>query len=293
MKIGEVMALTGLTRKAIHYYEAEGLIQPLIDLENGYRIFSENEVETLRKISDLRKVGLSIEDIRGVLANPSSLPTQLERQLEAINREIGELGRVKQLLEECLHLVKIEEAKNDDMLNLLQEGLKRQHAEENDATIVRQLLQLFPGPYGRLIASHFAPFLGTNHDKDSWNQIVDFLDNADPVEFPEELRRIYDELSETDLEDLVNQHQQQIVNILSMSEEQLQKYAEEIHKVYQTRSEFLTEPVRSSISSLKTNLSDSGYYSSFVEGLKRLSPLYASYQRKMGRLLELIEKRLL
>ena len=47
MRINEVMKETGLTKKAIYYYENEGLIKPQKDPENNYRNYTEEEVRKL------------------------------------------------------------------------------------------------------------------------------------------------------------------------------------------------------------------------------------------------------
>ena len=66
MLISEVCSITGLTKKAIEYYEEKGLIAPRVE-ENGYRNFSSEDVARLKEISDVRKLGLSIPEIRSVL----------------------------------------------------------------------------------------------------------------------------------------------------------------------------------------------------------------------------------
>lgn len=64
MKINEVEALVGITRKNIRFYEAEGLLSPRRNSQNGYRDYGETEVEVLRRIKLLRKLGLPLEEIR-------------------------------------------------------------------------------------------------------------------------------------------------------------------------------------------------------------------------------------
>jgi len=49
MLINEVCKRCGLTKKAIEYYEEQGLTRPQI-MENGYRVFSEDDVIQLNKI---------------------------------------------------------------------------------------------------------------------------------------------------------------------------------------------------------------------------------------------------
>lgn len=72
MFINEVCKNCGLTKKAIEYYEQQQLICPKI-LENGYRDFSEAEVEQLKKIAVLRKLGFSVSDIQAVLNSKSTV----------------------------------------------------------------------------------------------------------------------------------------------------------------------------------------------------------------------------
>ena len=66
MLINEVCKECSLTKKAVEYYIEQGLIFPTIQ-ENGYRCFSDEDAECLKKISVLRDLGLSVADIRLVL----------------------------------------------------------------------------------------------------------------------------------------------------------------------------------------------------------------------------------
>lgn len=54
MKINEVEAAVGVTKKNIRFYEEEGLISPRREPGNGYRSYSEADVERLRRIKLLR-----------------------------------------------------------------------------------------------------------------------------------------------------------------------------------------------------------------------------------------------
>ena len=59
MLINEVCKRCGLTKKAIEYYEEQGLTRPQI-MGNGYRVFSEDDVIRLNKITVLRGLGISV-----------------------------------------------------------------------------------------------------------------------------------------------------------------------------------------------------------------------------------------
>ena len=71
MMIHEVIARTGLTRKAIEYYIDQGLICPETQ-ENGYREFSGNDVARLTSIAVYRKLGVSIPEIKAILSDSST-----------------------------------------------------------------------------------------------------------------------------------------------------------------------------------------------------------------------------
>lgn len=87
MKINEAEALAGVPRKTIRFYEAEGLLSPRRNRANGYRDYGEEEVEALRKIKLLRKLGLPIAEIRQIQQGALTLTDGLNRHAIALNRE--------------------------------------------------------------------------------------------------------------------------------------------------------------------------------------------------------------
>ena len=87
MKINEVEALVGITKKNIRFYEGEGLLTPRRNSENGYRDYGEAEVETLRRIKLLRKLGLPLEEIRQMLSGTHTIGDGMRRHLVTLERE--------------------------------------------------------------------------------------------------------------------------------------------------------------------------------------------------------------
>lgn len=53
MTIKEVEELTGLSRSNVRFYEKERLIFPSRNEKNGYRDYSESDVENIKKIAYL------------------------------------------------------------------------------------------------------------------------------------------------------------------------------------------------------------------------------------------------
>ncbi|NGO72901.1 MerR family transcriptional regulator [Streptomyces boncukensis] len=66
MLIGELSRRTGVSRRLLRYYEAQGLLEAERGA-NGYREYGEESVVTVRRIRALLRAGLSTEVIREVL----------------------------------------------------------------------------------------------------------------------------------------------------------------------------------------------------------------------------------
>lgn len=87
MKINEVEALAGITKKNIRFYEEQGLLSPRRNSENGYRDYGDEEVRILRQIKLLRKLGLPIEEIRKMRQGTHTVADGMRRHLVSLERE--------------------------------------------------------------------------------------------------------------------------------------------------------------------------------------------------------------
>ena len=160
----EIQNKTGLTRKAIEYYEEKGLINPQKS-ENGYRDYSEKDLEVLTKVVLLRKIGLSIAEIEDYLSSDRNLLSSILRRkqhqldIEEKRKEILELlvrGESQQLIYEKIKLIEAEES------------------------IYERLEKSFPGYFGQMMFAAYQPFLKEPLDKDgkeAYEKFVDYLDN--------------------------------------------------------------------------------------------------------------------
>ena len=88
MKINDVERKTGLTQKAIRLYERKGLINIARD-ENGYRNYSDEDIEALKTIKLFRSVGVSIADIKLYLFGVMTLDEMLDKRKSEILKERG------------------------------------------------------------------------------------------------------------------------------------------------------------------------------------------------------------
>ena len=94
MTIKEMEARSGMARANIRFYEAEGLISPLREA-NGYRNYSEEDLELLLRIKLLRTLGLSLEEIKSLSQGEEELGNALDKRLVQLNREQAERARAE------------------------------------------------------------------------------------------------------------------------------------------------------------------------------------------------------
>ena len=110
MKINEVEAQVGITKKNIRFYEEQGLLSPRRNSENGYREYGGREVSQLKQIKLLRKLGLSLEEIRQMQSGAHTVGDGMRRHLVTLERERRNLDRAMEL---CSSLTVREERLED------------------------------------------------------------------------------------------------------------------------------------------------------------------------------------
>ncbi|WP_454123581.1 Cu(I)-responsive transcriptional regulator [Kosakonia sp. Marseille-Q7440] len=98
MNISDVAKKTGLTSKAIRFYEQKGLVTPPLRGENGYRSYNQQHLNELTLLRQARQVGFNLEEC-GELVNLFNDPARHSADVKArtlqkvaeIERHISEL----------------------------------------------------------------------------------------------------------------------------------------------------------------------------------------------------------
>ena len=86
MRINEVVKLTGVSARTLQYYDEIGLLIPQ-KLDNGYRDYTEENLEKLQKILFYRFLKFKLNDIKELLEDDFDNLKILEQQRELILRE--------------------------------------------------------------------------------------------------------------------------------------------------------------------------------------------------------------
>lgn len=104
MNISSVAKKTGLTPKAIRFYEQKGLVSPPARRENGYRSYNALHLEELTLLRQARQVGFTLEECRELVVlfnDPGRHSDDVKRRTLAKVREIevhiAELNQMRQL----------------------------------------------------------------------------------------------------------------------------------------------------------------------------------------------------
>lgn len=95
LTVGQAAAHLGLTVRTLHHWDAIGLAGPSSRSAAGYRLYAEDDLERLRRITVYRELGLDLETIRSILDDSSSPVVKVLRdQQEQLMARIERLGRL-------------------------------------------------------------------------------------------------------------------------------------------------------------------------------------------------------
>ena len=102
MQIQTVSTQSGVSAQTIRYYESVGLLPEPQRQPNGYRIYAPEDVERVRFVAGARRLGLSIDDIREIVALRdtgeapcSTVLALLQQKADEIQQRIAELQRME------------------------------------------------------------------------------------------------------------------------------------------------------------------------------------------------------
>lgn len=253
------MIITGLTRKAIYYYEEVGLIKPIKDTANDYRIYTENDVDRLKKINALRKLDVSIKDINSFFDKSLGLNKIMCKQLDLFKNRIQLLNKSKEIIENVI------EDYNKGNTDTITGDLEKliiyldMDAKACSCYMSKQLERIFPGGFGKIMSIMYGTFLDEpidNAEKEvAWVGFVNNLDSVVEIKYPEDIKNILEELFEKINKDGLN-------NFKNKSENLIKNVITPINE--------LTSEERDAIDKKIENSKNNGDYEDITEKTKKL-----------------------
>ena len=87
-----VSKLTGVSIRALHYYDTIGLLKPAQVTESGYRLYDDTALEKLYMILVFRELGLTLKEIADILHAPDFDRNHcLEKQIKLMQERVAKL----------------------------------------------------------------------------------------------------------------------------------------------------------------------------------------------------------
>ena len=265
MLINEIVNEVGMTKRAIKYYEEKGLLSIKKD-DNGYRNYTREDIEILKKISIYRKLGIGIDDIKKLLATDD-----------------------KKILLDIYHQKLQEKQTQDSELEALKEfidngNLDKANESLDYKTIENAIESMLPEEeWADYLISHFKPFLNvqikTPEQKQALKNILEYCENTTlktPFMMKLGIKIAGGITSKTRTAD------EMIAYYRDMSEEQYERLKAGVLKGAKLKSGILKyHPLYIAQRKMMKEYQDKGYNDIFIPNLMILSPKYGEYKRAL------------
>ena len=270
MRIQEAAKAVGCTQRAIKFYEEKGLLPSVTRSENGYRVYTQDDLRTLHAIQAYRKLGISIGDIKTLLA-----------------------GKNTQLLNDILAQKKADAAAKQEEIQALEafiaSGDEAQLDEAVDyESIAQAMREQLPGFFGQYLSRHFAPYLNirihTQEQQEAYQRILTFWDNPS-LKLPL-LYHLSAALSMLVPPISAEQMDAKLKAMLRFDKAAYARMLEQTEKSIRLRENPLIRYSPGEVLKRKMmrSLRNSGYFDIFIPQMKRLSPTYKAYHDAMDAL---------
>lgn len=265
MLLNEIVKEVGMTKRAIKYYEEKGLLSIKKDV-NGYRNYMKEDLETLKKISIYRKLGICIDDIKKLL-------------------EIND----KRILLDVYHQKLQEKQMQDSELEALKDFIDNGDPDKANElldyeTIENAIESMLPEEeWADYLISHFKPFLDvrikTSEQKQALKNILEYCENTTlktPFMMKLGIKLSGGIVKETRTAD------EMISYYRDMSEEEYERLKDSVLKGAKLKSGILKyHPSYVAQRKMMKEYQDKGYNDIFIPNLMILSPKYGEYKRAL------------
>ena len=282
MYIHEAAKFSGTTKKAIEYYCQKGLLSPKFT-ENGYRDFTEEDVVCLKKISLLRSLGVSVEEIRELLnGNESTVFQRIIQEQEIVLQRRKEQNELLKELAASLDWKAVQ---------------FKATAAESRQSVTERLTRAFPGFWGKYLSPHFGQFLQdpvqTKEQENALHEICEYLDGVQ-FEIPEELENEFDEMNSNRGCMVQRKADEALAEAMNDPEGWLKNNKEIIDQYleFQKTDEYRNSPGFRLMELLREFNQDKGYNTVFIPAMRRLSPAYDEYMMKLQKANQIFSRQL-
>lgn len=261
----EIQEKTGLTRKALEYYEEKGFIHPE-KMDNGYRNYSEEDLHCLKTIMMYKKLGLSIKDIEIILYQQSSLGSLLRKKQFYIQQENERIRLLEQLVKD----------------NNTAEVMKQVSYLTQQETIYEKLTGIFPGYFGQLLFSSYQPFFNKplkQEQEAAFYRLVDYLDALPSFKLSKKEQEYLEEVTASMDYSMLKEIQTSKMNAIEDYTTWKKDHQEEIdqYQAFTHSEEYQTSIMKHIYDKLKEYMLQHNYYEVAIPLIRAMSKEYDDY----------------
>lgn len=136
MLINELVKLSGVSARTLRYYDEIGLLMPSTIAENGYRKYSQKDIDRLQQILFYRELDFKLEEIKKLLDHPDyEVKEELKKQSELLLKKRQHIDDLLKTIEQTIETMEGElkmtnEQKFDVFKNNLIEENEKSYGEE-------------------------------------------------------------------------------------------------------------------------------------------------------------------
>lgn len=246
------------------------MIKP-VKLENGYRDYSDEDLEILNEIFLFRKIGLSISEIEDCLSSDGkSLSFMLRRKEHQLE--------IEQKRKEVIELIVKKENQN-----IIKNKIALIEAEES---IYEKLEGAFPGYFGQLIFSVYQPFLNEilyKEGQDAYKEFVAYLYSLPSFELSKEEQEYIEEISSSYNIKILKEVNESKIEAIDNSEKWLEENKDIIsqYQNYKNSDEYQNSQMKVIQDKLQKYMLDNKYYETAIPLIRKFSNSYDNYYQKL------------
>ncbi|AKP68291.1 MerR family transcriptional regulator [Companilactobacillus ginsenosidimutans] len=120
LKISEMAKLASTTRRTLIYYDEQNVFSPAGKTDAGYRYYEYNQLYDLMFILGLRKLGMSVDEIREIKNTEGTTSEKLLHAQARVNSKIHELEHIQTVIDQ-----RIEQKPIDKNVTLYQPSVEK------------------------------------------------------------------------------------------------------------------------------------------------------------------------
>lgn len=141
-KIGYISKISGVSPRALRFYEKKGLLIPNKDPYTHYRYYTDEHIDILQQVLLYRELGLKLDEIRPIIQGLDThkfIPI-LEVHLTKLNDKHNRLSKIIHTVESTIQSMKGEiYMKNEEKF----EGLKKSLIDDNDRNFKDEVIKKY------------------------------------------------------------------------------------------------------------------------------------------------------